>query len=342
MRVDRALGRLSRDLAIDPGTSNTRVYLRGRGVVVDEPSVVALQRDSGRVLAVGAEARAMVGRTPGSMITTRPLKDGTIANYKVAEAMIKAFIAKSLGRGIGRPRIAVSIPSQLSDVGQRSFHESARAAGAREVLLLPAPMAAALGTGVPVLDPRGTMVVDIGGGLTEAAVFSLGGIVQAHSIPVGGNAIDRAISAHIAERYGLVVGDHTAEHAKREAGRATEKGRSRAAVIRGRDHQSGVPRQVELTSEHLYLPIAPLVEQIVEAIRHTLSNTPPELSGDILESGIVLCGGGARLAGMERLIRRRTGLPCVLAEDPGHCAARGAGAALEHPEIMERIALSAL
>ncbi len=336
---------INRDLAVDPGTANTRVFVRGRGVVLDEPSVVALQREGGQIVAVGADARAMVGRTPGSIITTRPLKDGSIANYKVAEGMLRAFISKALasggfGRGFGRTRIAVCIPSQLDDMGQRSFHESARAAGAKEVVLLPAILAAALGSGLQVLAPRGTMVVDIGGGLTEVGVFSLGGVVQAHAIKVGGVAMDRAITRHVAERHGLLIGEHTAEVAKREAARAVQKGRDHTATLRGRDAQTGIPRQVELTSAQLHVAISPLLDQIVEAVRHTLSNTPPEVAGDILDNGVVLCGGGARLRGMERLLRKRTGLPVVVAEDPEHCAARGAGAALEHPELLERIALT--
>jgi len=340
MGVESALGRLTRDLAVDPGTSNTRVFLQGKGVVVDEPSVVTLQRDNGQIVAVGEEARAMVGRTPGSMVTTRPLKDGAIANYKVAEGMLQAFIAKAMARGLVKPRIAVCVPSNLDDVSRRSFHESARAAGAREVVLLPSSMSAALGCGLPVLAPRGTMVVDIGGGLTEAAVFSLGGIVQAHTVAVGGGAMDRAIVEHVSERYGLTLSEQMAELAKREAGRATEGSRrSRTVAVRGRDRESGMPRQIELNSEHLYAAIAPLLDQIVEAIRHTLSNTPPELAGDILDGGLVLCGGGARLAGMERMIRSKTGLPCVLAENPEHCVAFGAGATLDHPELMERVAL---
>jgi len=345
MSTPQALGRLSKDLAIDLGTANTLVYARGRGIVVDEPSVVAVRvAPNGaytEVLAIGEEARVMLGRTPGNIAAVRPLKDGVIADFEVAEQMIRYFILRATGRqGLFKPRMLVCIPSGVTEVEKRAVLESARAAGAKEVFLVPEPLAAALGAGLPVMEPTGTLVVDIGGGTTEVAVISMGGLVRSRSLRVAGDHMDKAIIQSIRDRKGLIIGERTAEAVKLDIGCATPLGEPRTTTVKGRDAETGIPRQVTLTGADIGQAVSGTLSRIVEAIRETLETTPPELGADLIDRGIVLCGGGSLLPHIEQVIADATGLPCSVAEDPMTAVARGAGQALEDPEILARVALS--
>lgn len=339
-----ALGRLSRDLAIDLGTANTLIYCQGRGVVLDEPSVVAVHKTPsgahGDVLAVGTEAKQMLGRTPGSIVAVRPLRDGVIADFQITEQMLRAFLRRTVGRAaVVKPRVVVCIPFGLTEVEKRAVHESAKSAGAREVQLISEPMAAALGAGLPVLEPKGSMIVDIGGGTSEIAVIALGGMVQSLSLRVAGDHMNEAIARHVQERLGLFIGERTAEALKLDIGAAAPLAQLRSTTVKGRDAEGGIPRQARLTSEDIRQAVAGPVQQIVEGIRQVLETTPPELAGDILDRGIVLCGGGALLKRLDRLIAETTGLPVVLAEEPMRCVVNGAGMALEEPDLLERVRL---
>jgi rod shape-determining protein MreB len=342
--LESALGILSTDLAIDLGTANTLVYATGRGVVVDEPSVVATQKGptglTGKVLAVGGAAKEMVGRTPGNIVAIRPLKDGVIADFEVTEAMLRHFITQAVGRrSFSHPRVVVCIPFGITEVEKRAVQESARSAGAREVLLVPEPMAAAIGAGLPVLDPLGSMIVDIGGGTTEVAVISLGGIATSQSLRVAGDAMDEAILAWVRRRHNCLIGERTAEAVKLQIGCAAPPPSRLVMAVRGRDITNGTPRQVELSGEDVAEALSDCVAQIIEAVRTTLEKTPPELSADIIDQGIVLAGGGALLRQLDEVIRDATGLPVVVAEDPLRCVALGAGECLEKPELLKRVAI---
>lgn len=342
--LESALGFLSSDLAIDLGTANTLVYATGRGLVVDEPSVVAMAKGPtgvlGKVLAVGLEAKRMVGRTPGNIVAVRPLKDGVIADFEVTEAMLRYFIAQAMGRrSFAHPRAVVCIPYRITEVEKRAVQESARSAGAREVILVPEPMAAAIGAGLPVQEPIGSMIVDIGGGTTEVAVISIGGVVTSTSLRIAGDAMDEAIIAYVKRRYNVLIGERTAEEIKVSIGCATPPPARISMVVRGRDLASGAPRQLELTGEDTAEALSDAVAQIVEAVRATLERTPPELSADIIDQGVVLAGGGALLRHLDDVLRDATGLPVVIAEDPLRCVVMGAGECLEKPELLKRVAL---
>lgn len=341
---DSALGMLSTDLAIDLGTANTLVYATGRGIVVDEPSVVATQKGptgiTGKVLAVGMEAKRMVGRTPGNIVAIRPLKDGVIADFEITEAMLRYFFTAALGRrSFTHPRVVICIPFGITEVEKRAVQESARSAGAREILLVSEPMAAAIGAGLPVLDPIGSMVVDIGGGTTEVAVISLGGIAVSQSLRIAGDAMDEAITAYVKRRFNCLIGERTAEEIKLTVGCATPPEKRIAVAVRGRDLTTGTPRQFELTGEDTAEALSDAVAQIVEAVRTTLEKTPPELAADIIDQGVVLAGGGAMLRHLDDVLRDATGLPVVVAEDPLRCVVLGAGECLEKPELLKRVAL---
>jgi rod shape-determining protein MreB len=342
--LDQAFGFFNNDLAIDLGTANSLVYAVGRGIVVDEPSVVTMVKGPGqtvgKVLAVGAEAKQMVGRTPGNISAIRPLKDGVIADFATTEAMLRYFIRSALGRRtLVHPRMVVCIPFGITEVEKRAVQESARSAGAREVFLVPEPLAAALGAGLPVSDPIGSMVVDIGGGTTEVAVISLGGIATSQSLRVAGDQMDEAISSYIKRRFNCLIGERTAEEVKLGVGCAAPLRDIRSIHVKGRDITSGVPRQFEFTSNDAAEALQDCVAQIIEAIRTTLEQTPPELAADIVDQGIVLAGGGAQLTALDEVLRDATGLPVVVAEDPLRCVALGAGATLESPELLRRMAL---
>ena len=341
-------GMLSADMAIDLGTANTLVYVKGRGIVLNEPSVVAIQTKTGRkqVLAVGNDAKQMLGRTPGSIEAIRPMRDGVIADFEVAEAMIKHFIMKVHNRrSFASPRIVVCVPSGATAVERRAIQESALSAGARKVDLIEEPMAAAIGAGLPVTDPTGSMVVDIGGGTTEVAVLSLGGIVYSRSVRVGGDKMDEAIIAYIRRMYNLLIGEASAERIKTEVGSAmipAEGGSGATIQIKGRDLMHGVPKEVRIGQAQVAESLAEPVGQIVEAVKVALEATPPELAADIVDTGIVLTGGGALLANLDQVLRDETGLPVSVADDPLSCVALGTGTALEHPRTMRNVLSSAI
>ena len=338
--MEAALGRLTRGLAIDLGTANTLVYVEGKGVVLDEPSVVAVRRTPsggyGDVVAVGVEAQRMLGRTPADIVALRPLREGVISDFQVTEEMLRAFI-KRCTSGPVKPRVVVCSPFGLTEVEKRAVHESARAAGTREVVLLSEPMAAALGAGLPIMEAQGSLVVDIGGGTTEVAVISLGGLVTSKSLRVAGDAMNEAIVAWVRDNLGLQIGERTAEALKLEVGCASKLSSPLQTMVKGRDNQSGIPREERLSSEDLRAALKRPVNAIVESIRQVLEATPPELSGDILETGLLLCGGGALLRGLPQRLRDETGLPVVLADEPLRCVVHGAGAAVEQPELLSRL-----
>jgi rod shape-determining protein MreB len=335
----RLFGFLSADMAIDLGTANTLVYVRGRGIVLNEPSVVAIVEYKGRkqVLAVGEEAKLMLGRTPGNIHAIRPLRDGVIADFEVAEEMIKYFIRKVHNRrSFASPLVIVCVPSGSTAVERRAIQESAEQAGARRVFLIEEPMAAAIGAGLPVTEPTGSMIVDIGGGTTEVAVISLGGIVVSQSLRVGGDEMDEAIISHIKTEYKLLVGQQTAEEIKLEVGSAFDLKEEVQAEVRGRDMLTGLPKTVILSSEEVRRALDGPVGQIIDAIKSTLDKTPPELAADIMDRGIVLAGGGALLNGLDERLRHETQMPVHLAESPLTCVAVGSGRSLEEFEAIHR------
>jgi rod shape-determining protein MreB len=338
----RLLGLLSADMAIDLGTANTLVYVKGKGIVLDEPSVVAITNNRGRkqVLAVGEEAKQMVGRTPGNIEAIRPLRDGVIADFEVAEEMIKHFIRKVHNRrGFASPRVIICVPSGSTAVERRAIQESAESAGARRVFLIEEPMAAAIGAGLPVTEPTGSMVVDIGGGTTEVAVLSLGGIVYARSIRVGGNKMDEAIISYIRRNHNLLVGESTAERIKKEIGSAClpEDGNGRVLEIKGRDLMNGVPKEIVISQRQIAESLAEPVSAIIEAVKVALEHTAPELSADIVDKGIVLTGGGALLGNLDFVLRHATGLPVSLADEPLTCVALGTGRCLEEMKTLRHV-----
>ncbi len=340
--IDQALGFLSNDIAIDLGTSNTLVYAVGRGIVVDEPSVVAVARGPGntwgKVQAIGAEAKRMVGRTPGNIVAVRPLKDGVIADFEITETMLRYFIEQALGkRLLMHPRMVVCIPYGITEVEKRAVQESARSAGAREVFLIPEPMAAALGAGLPVNEPVGSMIVDIGGGTTEVAVLCLGGVAVSQSLKVAGDSMDEAITQYIRRRYNCLIGERTAEEIKIAVGCASPLAEKKSVLVKGRDLGQGIPRQFEITSDDIAEALQDSIAQIIEIVRTTLEQTPPELAADIIDQGVVLAGGGALLQGLDEVLRDATGLPVLLAEDPMRCVALGAGEVLEDTELLRRM-----
>jgi rod shape-determining protein MreB len=330
----RILGVMSADMAIDLGTANTLVYVKGRGIVLAEPSVVAIADVKGRkhVLAVGEEAKQMLGRTPGNIQAIRPLRDGVIADFEVAEEMIKHFIRKVHNRrGFASPLIIICVPSGSTAVERRAIQESAESAGARKVLLIEEPMAAAIGAGLPVTEPSGSMVVDIGGGTTEVAVISLGGIVYARSVRVGGDKMDEAIISYIRRAFNLLIGESSAERIKMDIGAAWMEtpGDGPTRTVKGRDLINGVPREVTVTQRQIAESLAEPVGAIVEAVKVALENCPPELAADIVDKGIMLTGGGALLTRLDEVLRVSTGLPVMIGENPLQCVALGTGRALE-------------
>ncbi|MGI6566320.1 MAG: rod shape-determining protein [Firmicutes bacterium] len=334
---------LSKNMGIDLGTANTLVYVQGKGIVLQEPSVVAIERNTNRVLAVGSEAREMVGRTPGNIIAVRPMADGVIADFDVTERMLRHFISKaSRRRGIFRPLVVVAVPSGVTEVEKRAVIDATLSAGAKDARLIEEPMAAAIGSGLPVQEPTGSMIVDIGGGTTEVAVISLGGIVSHRSIRVGGDELDEAIVQHVRRTYNLLIGERTAERVKHEVGTAfLEKDRERNSTeIRGRDLVTGLPKTVTVTDEEIHLALAEPIQSIVEAVKVTLERTPPELAADIMDKGIILAGGGSLLSGLPRLLSNETAMPVHLSDDPLTAVARGTGTALEHFNLLQRVMIN--
>ena len=341
----KIFGFMSADMAIDLGTANTLVYVRDKGIVLNEPSVVAISSSTGKkqVLAVGNEAKLMLGRTPGNIVAIRPLRDGVIADFEVAEAMIKHFIRKVHNRrSFVSPDMIICVPSGSTAVERRAIQESAESAGARRVYLIEEPMAAAIGAGLPVTEPTGSMVVDIGGGTTEVAVISLGGIVYSKSVRVGGDKMDDAIIAYIRRNHNLLVGESTAERIKKDVGSACPPGdgEGRTMQIKGRDLMNGVPKEIFITERQIAESLAEPVGQIVEGVKIALEHTAPELAADIVDKGIVLTGGGALLANLDYVLRHATGLACTLADDPLSCVALGTGHALEEMRTLKSVLVS--
>jgi rod shape-determining protein MreB len=343
MFIDNIIGIFSQDLAIDLGTANTLIYVKDKGIVSNEPSVVAVHIDSRgekKILSVGKDAKKMLGRTPGNIQAIRPMKDGVIADFEVVEAMLKYFIRKIHNRKtLVRPRIIIAVPSGITAVERRAVRESAEAAGARVVYLIEEPVAAAIGAGLPITEAAGNMIVDIGGGTTEVAVISMSGIVYAKSIRVGGDKIDDSIIQYVKRKYNLLIGDRTAELIKMTIGTAYPTEEISTMNIKGRDLLSGIPKIVEITSAEIYEAISDPVSQIVDAVKTTLEKIPPELSSDIVDRGIALAGGGALLKNIDILIRENTELPVIIADDPLTCVVRGAGMALDELTILKDIVL---
>ena len=335
----------SQDMAIDLGTANTLVVLKGKGVVLNEPSVVAVVDNKGKksVLAVGDEAKTMLGRTPGNIQAIRPLRDGVIADFVVTEEMIKHFIKKVHKKTLANPRILICVPTGSTPVERRAIHDSALAAGARKVSLIEEPMAAAIGAGLPVSEPRGSMIVDIGGGTSEIAVISLGGIVYSRSVRIGGDAMDIALINYMRKRYNLLIGEASAEMIKKEVGIAIppKTGDGKTIDIKGRDLASGVPKEIELTQAQVAEALSEPIQTIIEGVKSALEDTPPELAADLVDMGVVLTGGGALLESMDEAIREATGLPVTIADEALSCVALGSGKALESESSFEPILSSA-
>jgi rod shape-determining protein MreB len=333
---------LGRDMAVDLGTANTLVYVRGRGIVLDEPSVVAVDVRDGRALAVGLEAKRMIGRTPSHIEAIRPLKDGVIANFEICEKMLRYFIHRVHQRRWAKPRMVICVPSGITGVEQRAVQEAAEYAGARKpAYIIEEPMAAAIGAGLPVQEPTGSMIVDIGGGTTEVAVLSLGGIVTSSSVRVGGDELDDAIIQWVKKEHGLALGERTAEEVKMSLGSAWPLEQELAAELRGRDLVSGLPKTVVTTTEEIREALEEPVQAIVDAVKVTLDTTPPELAADVMERGIVLTGGGALLLGMRERLEAETGMPVVMADDPMLSVAVGSGRSLEAFEALRGVLFSA-
>ncbi len=343
MLFDNIFGLISNDLAIDLGTANTLIYVKGKGIITDEPSVVAVQKDGrgdSKVLAVGREAKQMLGRTPGSIVAIRPMKDGVIADFEVAEAMLRYFIQKVHNRkSLVRPRIIIGIPSGITQVEKRAIRESAQEAGAREVYLIQEPMAAAIGAGLPISEPSGNMIVDIGGGTTEVAVISLHDIVLSISVRVGGDKMDEAVVSYLKKKYSLLIGERMAEQVKIAIGSAYPPEDVETMEVKGRDLIGGVPKTLDISNKEIFEALEEPVGQVVAAIREALEKTPPELAADIVDKGIVLAGGASLLKGMDIRLREETELPIIMAENPLTCVVEGAGVALDEIKLLKRIAI---
>ncbi len=341
MLLDPILGLFSNDMAIDLGTANTLVYVKGKGIVLSEPSVVAVRKDArsgNRVLAVGKEAKMMLGRTPGNIVAIRPMKDGVIADFEVTEAMLRHFIRKvHHRRNLIRPRIIISVPSGITQVEKRAVRESAESAGAREVYLIEEPMAAAIGAGLPITEPTSNMVVDIGGGTTEVAVISLAGIVYSKSVRVGGDKMDEAILQHIKRQHNLLIGERTAEMIKTTIGNACPGESVETLEIKGRDLVTGIPKTLAIDSDEVRQSISEQIDTIVETVKIALEQTPPELAADIVDRGIVLTGGGGLLKGLNVLLSEQTGLPITITEDPLSTVVLGSGKCLDNLALLREV-----
>lgn len=340
---DKILGSFSSDLAIDLGTANTLVYVKGKGVMLSEPSVVAVKRDvngGSKVLAVGLEAKRMLGRTPGNIVAIRPMKDGVIADFEVTEAMLRHFISKVHNmRRLVRPRIMICVPTGITQVEKRAVKESAQSAGAREVYLIEEPMAAAIGANLPITEPTSNMVVDIGGGTSEIAVISLSGIVYARSVRVGGDKMDEAIMQHVKRKYSMLIGESTAESIKIKIGSAFPLEEEIEMEVKGRDLVTGIPQNILITSEEIRKAISEQVDSIVQGVRVALEQTPPELAADIVDRGIVLTGGGAMLKGLDQLLSQETHLPITVVDQPLDAVVIGSGKALDEINIYKDVTI---
>jgi rod shape-determining protein MreB and related proteins len=341
MFLDQVMGVFSNDVAIDLGTANTLVYLRGKGIVLNEPSVVAVDRTTNKVIAVGKEAKSMLGRTPDEIVAVRPLKDGVIADFEKTEDLLREFIQKALRRRTWvRPRIIICVPSGITEVEKRAVQDSAQHAGAREVLLVPEPIAAAIGVGLPVGKPSGNMIIDIGGGTTEIAVMALNSIVNQQSIRVGGDEMDEAIVQYVKKAYNLLIGEQTAEQIKIRIGSAFRLEQEEEMEIKGRDLVAGIPKTMKISSVEVREALSEPLQQIVDALMQSLEKTPPELASDIVDRGIVMTGGGSLLRGIDMLLREATNLPITVAEDPLTCVVLGTGKILDDPTQYEKVLMS--
>jgi rod shape-determining protein MreB len=340
MVFGKVFSMFSNDLAIDLGTANTLIYVKGKGIICSEPSVVAINNDTKEILAVGSEAKNMLGRTPANIVAIRPMKDGVIANFEVTEKMLRYFITKVHNRkSLVRPRIVICVPSGVTQVEKRAVKDSAIQAGAREVYLIEEPMAAAIGAGLPIQEPSGNMVVDIGGGTTEVAVISLSGIVYTNSVRVGGDEMDEAIVNYIKRRYNLLIGTWTAEKIKMEIGSAFAAEEEMSIEIKGRDLVNGIPKTIEISEGEIREALDDAVVKIVEAVKVALEKTPPELAADIVDRGIVSTGGGALLKGLDKRLSHETGLPIIVSDDPLTAVAIGAGKALDELELLKKVSV---
>ncbi|MFA5097438.1 MAG: rod shape-determining protein [Candidatus Margulisiibacteriota bacterium] len=338
---DYVFGHFSRDIGIDLGTATTLVFAKGEGIILCEPSVVAINKDTGKVLAIGNEAKGMLGRTPANIIAVRPLRDGVIADFEVTEMMLRHFITKSHNRSaFVRPRIVVGVPSGITGVERRAVIDAAMHAGAREAYLIEEPMAAAIGAGLPVSEPVGSMIVDIGGGTTEVAVLALGGIVVSKSIRVAGDEMDEAIVAHCRKNYNLLIGERTAEQIKIDIGSAYPLGEERTVEVRGRDLVSGLPKTITLTSAEIRDALAEPVSTVVDAVRMTLEKTPPELAADVMDRGIVMAGGGSLLRGLDKHLSQETDMSVYVVDDPLSCVAYGTGKVLEEIDVLKKVLIT--
>ncbi len=329
---------MTKDIAIDLGTANTLVQVKGKGIVLREPSVVAINKKSGSILAVGGEAKNMIGRTPGDIIAIRPMKDGVIADFETTQNMLKYFIGKASRKGMfSRPRVIICVPSGVTAVERRAVEEATREAGAREAFLIEEPMAAAIGSDLPVEEPYGSMVVDIGGGTSEVAVISLGGIVTSESLRIAGDDFDEAVVHYIKKEYNLMIGERTAENIKMTIGAALAPDKEKHMDVRGRDLVTGLPKNKRINSAEISEALKDSVSAIIDSIRFTLEKTPPELASDVMDKGIMLTGGGALLRGLDRLIAKETGIPVFIADNPLDCVAIGAGKALENIGLLKKL-----
>ena len=334
-------GMFSNDMGIDLGTASTLVYVKGQGIVLCEPSVVAIEKGTNHVLAVGEEAKRMLGRTPGSIVAIRPMKDGVIADFEITEAMLRYFINKVHNRRVlVRPRMVIAIPSGITEVEKRAVKDSAERAGAREVYLVEEPIAAAIGVGLPIQEPAGNMIIDVGGGTTEMAVVSLSDVVYSKSIRIGGDEMDDAIIQHLKKTYNLMIGERTAEEVKIKIGSAYPLEEEMTMEVRGRDLVAGLPKTVTISSEEVREALAEPIAAIVEAVRITLERTPPELSADLIERGMVLAGGGGLLRGLDKLLSEQTGLPVHIAEDPITAVALGTGMVLSEIKYLKKVTVT--
>jgi rod shape-determining protein MreB len=339
--LQKIIGKFSNDLAIDLGTANTLVYVKDKGIVCDEPSVVVMRKDNRKVIAVGTEAKEMMGKTPANIITIKPLKDGVIADFDATGEMLKYFINKAHNRKCFiSPRIIIGVPSGITQVEQRAVKDAAIASGAREVYLIEEPMAAAIGVGLPVGEPYGNMIVDIGGGTTDVAVISLDGIVCSKAVKVGGDKMDEAIISYIKRKYSLMIGERTAELIKINIGSAYPLNSNKTMEIKGRDLISGIPKAITITEDEIREALHEPISLIIETIKVTLENTPPELASDIADRGIVLAGGGALLKGLDILIRENTGVTVVIPDDPLKAVVRGCGAMLDKLDLLRRVSIN--
>lgn len=335
------MGLFARDIGIDLGTANTLVHVKGKGIIVREPSVVAIDKKNDKILAVGDAAKDMIGRTPGNIVAIRPMKDGVIADFDVTQSMLKYFIQRAISKSlISKPRVVICVPSGVTEVEKRAVEEATIQAGAKEAYLIEEPMAAAIGANLPVEEPSGSMVVDIGGGTSEVAVISLGGIVTSKSLRIAGDELDEAIVHYVKKEYNLMIGERTAEEIKVSIGAAYPKPKEEALEIRGRDLVTGLPKNISITSAEVTDALKEPINAIVDAIKLTLEKTPPELAADIMDRGIMLTGGGALLSGLDKLIKEETGMPVSIAENPLDCVVMGAGKVLEEIETLKKVLIS--